>query len=515
MEKHLLKQIDHWAEVDPDRIAYDYLGEQNTYGELKHYSDALAAKIKAMGLPKGAPVIVFGGQKFEMAATFLGLSKSGHAYIPVDAHSPAERIAIIKKIAEPAACIAFEDVPFSDWTIPIIDKKAMAEIFNGPIDEAHAVTEADFVKADENYYILFTSGTTGVPKGVQISYNNLTSFLHWVANDMKLDFNKPVNFVGQPPYSFDLSVMYLYSTLATGGCLSILPPEVTGNFKELFKYLGQYKMNAWISTPSFVEICLLSPEFNEETCPTLTNLYFCGEELTNKTASRLKERFPHLKAYNIYGPTEATVAVTELELTDEILKKYPRLPIGWPKPDTPIVLVDEDNQPVPQGEDGELVILGPSVSKGYINNPEKTASAFIELDGQRAYKTGDLAQYDESGMLLYKGRVDFQIKLHGFRIELEDVDNHLNRVSHVAQALTVPRYGKDHKVQQMIAYIVPKDLDYADKKLELTKAIKEELSEIMMPYMMPNRFVFVDSLSLTQNGKLDRKKLISEVNGND
>lgn len=514
MENKIITRIEHWAKVAPDRVVYDYLGRENTYGELKQYSDALAAKIKSMNLAKDAPVIVYGGQTFEMVATFMGLIKSGHAYIPVDTHSPNERLAIIKKIAEPAVCIAVDELPDLGWDIPVISQKELHEIFTSEIT-TEPVTIEEAVVGDQNYYILFTSGTTGVPKGVQISYNNLMSFLDWCQGDLGLDFENPIEFVSQPPYSFDISVMYLYSSLLSGGKIDVLPPETTANFKELFKALKSYDIQAWMSTPSFVEICLLSPEFNEETSPELKNIYLCGEELTHKTATRLKERFPNSRIFDIYGPTEATVAVTGLEITDEALNQYDRLPIGWPKPDTPVVIVDEDNNVLPAGEDGELVIMGPSLSKGYINNPEKTAAAFIEIDGKPAYKTGDLAQIDpETGILIYKGRIDFQVKLHGFRIELEDVDHHLDRVSLVEQAITVPRHGADHKVQQLIAYIVPKDQDFASKA-ELTKAIKAELSEIMMPYMMPNRFVYVESLPLTANGKLDRKTLISEVNSND
>ena len=136
---------------------------------------------------------------------------------------------------------------------------------------------------------------------------------------------------------------------------------------------------------------------------------------------------------------------------------------------------------------------------------------FIDFQGQKAYRTGDLGQFDENGQLLYKGRIDFQVKLHGFRIELEDVDHHLDRVSLVSQATTVPKYDKNHKVQQLIAYVVAKENDFEDE-FKLTQAIKKELSETMMSYMMPQRFIYVDSLPLTNNGKIDRKSLMKEVN---
>lgn len=510
MESNLIAQIDYWAQEDPQRVAYQYLGKANTYGELKSFSDALATKIKSTNIEEGAPIIVYGGQTFEMIATFLGIVKAGHAYIPVDTHSPNERLSIIKKIAQPAACVAVDDIPFDDWDIPVISHDELMDIFAKSEDTEVNVSEEDYVSGDQTYYIIFTSGTTGVPKGVQISHDNLKSFTDWMAEDFGI--NKPVTSLSQPPYSFDLSVMDLYPTLLHGGKLDVLPQETTANFKDLFAALPKYKIDNWVSTPSFMEMCLLSPAFNGENNPEIKNIFFCGEELTHATAAAVKKRFPNAHVYNTYGPTETTVAVTAVEITPEVLDHYDRLPIGWPKATAPVVLVDENNQLVEQGKEGEIVIMGPSVSKGYINNPEKTKKAFIELDGKRAYKTGDLGQYDDNGQLLYKGRVDFQIKLHGFRIELEDVDHHLDRLDEVSQALAIPRYGANHKVQQLIAYVVPTDKDFASKKAELTKTIKEKLSKTMMPYMMPQRFVFVDSIPLTPNGKLNRKLLISEVN---
>ncbi len=263
-----------------------------------------------------------------------------------------------------------------------------------------------------------------------------------------------------------------------------------------------------------MDICLLQPTFDAKHLPALTHFFFCGEELTHKTAATLKQRFPQAKIFNTYGPTEATVAVSAVEITSEVLENYQRLPIGKAKQDTQIVLLDENGKEVATGESGEILIVGPSVSKGYLNNSEKTAKAFVTYNARPAYKTGDLGQFDENGQLLYKGRIDFQIKLHGFRIELEDVDHHLDKVSYVSQATTVPHYGKDHKVNQLVAYVV-KDKDKIaefESDFKVTQAIKKELLETMMSYMMPQKFVYVDSLPLTANGKIDRKSLMKEVN---
>ncbi|MDN6715651.1 MAG: AMP-binding protein, partial [Lacticaseibacillus paracasei] len=267
----------------------------------------------------------------------------------------------------------------------------------------------------------------------------------------------------------------------------------------------------WVSTPSFAEIALLDPNFNQDNYPDLTHFLFCGEELVNKTAQELITRFPKATVYNTYGPTETTVAVTGMAITQDIVDQYPRLPIGFAKPDTEIFVVDEQGNQVSAGTEGELMIVGPSVSKGYLNNPEKTAKAFFNVGSQRGYRSGDLATMTEDGMIFYRGRTDFQVKLHGYRIELEDVDHNLNQVSYIKQASTVPRYNKDHKVAQLIAFAVAKPNDF-ESDMKLTQAVKAELGKMVMEYMIPQRIIYRDKLPLTANGKVDRKALIAEVN---
>ncbi|CAM3051870.1 D-alanine--poly(phosphoribitol) ligase subunit DltA [Lactiplantibacillus plajomi] len=506
MIKNIIETIDQFASTQPDKVVYDVQGVQHTYGQLKAYSDALAAHLDTLDIPAKTPVIVFGGQTFEMIATFLGVVKSGRAYIPIDTHSPNERLTMINEIAKPAAAIAVADLPVGVGTTPVITPDQLTAIFNQPV--AYRADHA--VSGDDDYYIIFTSGTTGLPKGVEISHDNLLSYVNWMQG---ADFGLPMhpNALSQPPYSFDLSVMDLYPTLTMGGTLYALPKAVTDDFKQLFAALPTLPINVWVSTPSFMDICLLEPKFDAEHLPHLTHFLFCGEELTHKTAATLKQRFPQARIFNTYGPTETCVAVTQIEITDDALTTYDRLPIGYAKADTRMLVVDENGQPVANGTEGELIISGPSVSKGYLHNPDKTAKAFFELDGQPAYHSGDIGTMDDDGLFRYRGRVDFQIKMHGYRIELEEVDHFLSQQRYIEQAVAVPKYNKEHKVTQMIAYVVPKQNDF-ESDFALTTAIKKDLQGMMMEYMIPQRFVYQESLPLTPNGKIDVKSIIKEVN---
>ena len=506
----MIEALEHFAQLQPDFPVYDILGQVHTYGDLKKDSDSLAAQIDRLGLPDKSPVVVFGGQEYEMLATFVALTKSGHAYIPVDSHSALERVAAIVEVAEPSLIIAINDFPLADVTAPIFSAEQVQTAFR----EGASYELSHPVQGDDNYYIIFTSGTTGKPKGVQISHNNLLSFTNWMITDKEFATPARPQMLAQPPYSFDLSVMYWAPTLALGGTLFALPSAVTQDFKQLFETILSLPIAIWTSTPSFADMALLSDDFNSQKLPQLTHFYFDGEELTVKTAQKLRDRFPQARIINAYGPTEATVALSAVAVTDEMLQNCKRLPIGYTKADSPTFVIDEEGQKVPNGQQGEIIVCGPAVSKGYLNNPEKTAEAFFEFEGLPAYHTGDVGSMTDEGLLLYGGRMDFQIKFNGFRIELEDVSQNLNKSKYVESAVAVPRYNKDHKVQNLLAYVILKDgvAEQFEREIDITKAIKEDLQDIMMSYMMPSKFLYRETLPLTPNGKIDIKGLISEVN---
>ena len=506
----MIEAIEHFAQVQPDFPVYDILGQVHTSGDLKKDSDSLAAQIDRLGLPDKSPVVVFGGQEYEMLATFVALTKSGHAYIPIDSHSALERVAAIVEVAEPSLIIAINDFPLADVAAPIFSAEQVQTAFR----EGASYELSHPVQGDDNYYIIFTSGTTGKPKGVQISHNNLLSFTNWMITDKEFATPERPQMLAQPPYSFDLSVMYWAPTLALGGTLFALPSAVTQDFKQLFETILSLPIAIWTSTPSFADMALLSDDFNSQKLPQLTHFYFDGEELTVKTAQKLRDRFPQARIINAYGPTEATVALSAVAVTDEMLQNCKRLPIGYTKADSPTFVIDEEGRKVPNGQQGEIIVCGPAVSKGYLNNPEKTAEAFFEFEGLPAYHTGDVGSMTDEGLLLYGGRMDFQIKFNGFRIELEDVSQNLNKSKYVESAVAVPRYNKDHKVQNLLAYVILKDgvAEQFEREIDITKAIKEDLQDIMMSYMMPSKFLYRETLPLTPNGKIDIKGLISEVN---
>ena len=494
----IIQAIDAQAQVAPHRVCYQINDQTYDYQQLSTASTHLAQAIAGCDLPEKAPIMVYCDQSFETIVAFLACVKSGHAYIPVDTHSPQTRLTMIEAIAKPALILAVSDLPMQMQT-PVLDARTQAITAS----RTHSA-QLTPVAGDDTFYIIFTSGTTGQPKGVQISHNNLLSFVNWMNS---FDLPEHAQVLSQAPYSFDLSVMGLYPALTQGGALKVMPQAQAANLKTLFNVLPALDLQVWISTPSFASICLLDQHFDAAHYPDLKQFFFCGEELTHALAQTLLQRFPEAQVYNTYGPTEATVAVTAVEITPAVLEKYARLPIGVAKPDTKISLREASLRQEDGHTVGELMIQGPSVSKGYLNNPEKTAKAF----SQSGYATGDLGYIDEAGMIFYRGRTDFQIKLNGYRIELEEVNHYLNDAPLIAQGVAIPKYNRDHKVAKLLAYIVP-EKHHFESELQLTQAIRKSLESTMMSYMVPQRFIYRDALPLTANGKVAVKQLIAEVN---
>src|SRR4029077_3455415 len=279
------------------------------------------------------------------------------------------------------------------------------------------------VEKNDPFYILFTSGSTGEPKGVIITLACLEHFISWMLAEQQFNERAEV-FLNQAPFSFDLSVMDLYCSLVTGGTLFSISRDLIENPKKLYRALATSAVTTWVSTPSFALMCLVEDKFAEAMLPRVRRFLFCGETLAPKTAAQLVARFPQARVWNTYGPTEATVATTSIHVDAAILEKYSPLPVGRVMPGTKIFIVDENGGELAANKRGEIIIAGPNVSPGYVGRPDLTARAFFEYRGLRAYRTGDLGRFRD-GLLFFEGRIDEQIKLSGYRIELGDVEANL------------------------------------------------------------------------------------------
>ena len=318
-------------------------------------------------------------------------------------------------------------------------------------------------------------------------------------------------FLNQAPFSFDLSVMDLYTCLAVGGTLWCLTKDVQKDYQKLLESLKRSDAAIMVSTPSFADVCLSDPAFAQTALPNLGLFLFCGETLANRTARRLLERFPSAKVMNTYGPTESTVAVTQVEITPELVAGTSPLPVGRPKPGTTLQICGPDGRVLPEGEKGEIIILGNTVSPGYYQNTLQTEKHFFTYTEEgipaQGYRTGDKG-YLKDGMLYYCGRIDLQIKLHGYRIELEDIENNLLRLPQIEKAAVLPNI-KDGRVKSISAYLVCPGMTAPERTY--AEMLKESLRTFLPEYMIPKKLIFMDRLPMTGNGKVDRKALGSAV----
>ncbi|MGB9474018.1 MAG: D-alanine--poly(phosphoribitol) ligase subunit DltA [Candidatus Udaeobacter sp.] len=484
---NLIQQIDHWALTAPNAIAH-ISGEQRlTYGDLRRRSDALAAHLTKRFGDDRAPIAVLGHREPEMLVAFLGAVKSGKPYVPLDTVLPQQRIDKILAISRPALLLTAQDViklSSSDAPAPVISPKR-----------------------DDPFYILFTSGSTGEPKGVIITLGCLEHFVAWMLEEQKfLLFSE--TFLNTAPFSFDLSVMDLYCSLATGGTLFSISRDLVANPKMLYRALGNSGATTWVSTPSFAQMCLVEEKFTQTMLPRLRRFLFCGETLAAQTAACLLDRFPQAQVWNMYGPTEATVATTSVRIDHSILEKYSTLPVGRPMPAAGVFVMNGGGEILPANERGEIVIAGPNVSPGYLGRPDTTATAFFEHCGRRAYRTGDQGRLRD-GLLFFEGRMDAQVKLSGYRIELGDVEANLLTLPSVRDAVVAPVI-KNGAPQSLAAFVVLSNRSKASH-FELTQSLRQQLAERLPMYMLPRKFVFRDAFPLTANGKVDRARLTQSL----
>lgn len=512
---NILQKIQEYANTVPERISVRCEMNTLTYRELWMYSDTLAGWLKEHAGERKTPLAVYGHKNPWMLVCFLACVKSGHGYCPIDISVPDARTAMILQALPDGPVLTTEEMQVDAGGKQVLSLEEIRILAgmgqnteSDHISGKQQLTEADWVAGEDIWYIIFTSGSTGTPKGVQISADCLGHYLDWSVGLGNAPAEKEGKvFLNQAPFSFDLSVMDLYTSLVSGGTLYCLEKSVQSDYKKLMAALGESEACIWVSTPSFAEVCLSEKSFDEKMMPQLRAFLFCGETLGNRTAQKLMERFPKASVINTYGPTESTVAVTDVTVTRGLAETVNPLPVGAAKPGTVIEIRDESGKRLPDGEKGEIIILGDTVSTGYFCQMELTRKAFFEENGVRGYHTGDKG-YLEKGMLFYCGRIDLQIKLHGYRIELEDIENNIRRLHGIEHVVVLPN-ERDGKVKSLTAYVVEET--FPENEREETARLKRELLAYVPEYMVPKKFAFLEQMPMTNNGKADRKRLKAEL----
>lgn len=394
------------------KAAYICGEKRLTYAKLYEKAERIAAVLKAQG---GGAVAVLGNKEPEMIISILACIMARRAYVPLEDNLPQARIAAAIRQAE-CTLVLKNSSACPDCGIPC---SSLAEL-------EHATKKpADGGAQNETAYIIFTSGSTGTPKGVPISYTNLGNFTRWICSDEVLSgFEHPV-VLSPASFGFDLSVAGIYYALSAGGTIVTVSREEQKSFDGIFAALQKNSAEIAVLTPTFMKLCLLNADFNEENFPRLRCCWFCGERLEKALCEKLLRRFPSLKIINAYGPTEATCAVCSAMITAETLAAGEPLPVGDISSAACKIEI----------ENGEIILSGTSVFGGYIGAAERTGGRFA---------TGDLGEI-RGGKLYCTGRADGRIKYKGYRIELGDIEANILAIGGVRACCAVAKRSKKRR----------------------------------------------------------------------
>ena len=480
-----LDRIRRIAESFPDRIAYQIRNVSLRYGALWRDACRLAEALAKLSCTR---IILFGEKEPEMLIGMIGCLLAGKTYVPLTASAPEERIRRILRQLEP--CEVLSDIPLSGFgsTLSI---RALLEASADPNRQPEAAGTEPL--DTEPAYILFTSGSSGQPKGVPIGRENLDNFTDWICGLHALRFPDPVRVLNQASFSFDLSVADIFYALCSGHTLISMPPELSTQPAELSAMLKSSEVSAAICTPSFLKLCLLDRSFCSENMPLLRVVYSCGEVLEKGTAAKLLDRFPGLRLLNAYGPTEATSAVCAVEISREMTLLPGALPVGRLSSAACRIEI----------ESGEIVLKGKSVFQGYFQTDHaevftESGTIFTE-NGTRCFRTGDYGRID-GDLLYFEGRKDRQIKWMGYRIELDEIERIILEEPTVEACAVTFAKTEEGSVRLLRCYVC---LQEGHTEAELRSALCRKLPTYMIPKMIRR----INAMPVNENGKIDRKKL--------
>jgi amino acid adenylation domain-containing protein len=491
--------FEQFARSTPDSPALTFHDRTWTYAELNSRANRLAHAMIANGVGRGDLVALALPRGAAVVVAILAVLKTGAAYLPMDEHHPAERIAFVVQDAAPRGVVTIHE---HEHLLPADLPRWDAEAGHDDFPDTDPVVATS---PEDAAYVIYTSGSTGTPKGVTVTHHNVRRLFHATADHYGFDADD--TWVLFHSYAFDFSVWEIWAPLVHGGRLVVAPYETVRDPHAMLRLLDTENVTVLNLTPSaFDQITYALTQDSEANTTTLRHVIFGGEALQPAQLTpwyaRQGER---VQLTNMYGITETTVHVTWQPFTAADALTTESL-IGKPLPDLSVYVLDSTLSPTPVGVVGEMYVGGPGVARGYLNRPDLTAHRFVANPfgppGSRLYRTGDLARWRADGRLVFHGRADQQIKLRGFRIEPAEVDVALTALPSIAQAVTTVRETAPGN-HQLVAYVIPTDADAGVDP----DATRHAVAATLPAYMVPSTIIALDSFPLTTNGKLDHAAL--------
>lgn len=466
----------------PDNIAAVFKEKRYTYRQLDMITDRLSAVIyDRVAKDRREPVVSVLIPRCEyMFIVTLAVLKAGCAYQPLDPSYPQERLNFMVKDAEATLLVADPDLRgiIDEYSGEVLLTTEIPAILNDAELQAPDVA----IAPDSLFILLYTSGSTGVPKGVMLEHRNIVAFCRW--DQRYFGLGPEHNTAAYASYGFDANMMDMYPTFISGATLHIIPEEIRLNLIELNEYYEKNHITHSLMTTQ-VGVQFLQNIENH----SLLHLIVGGEKLVSVDPPE------NYSLHNAYGPTECTI-VTSI---NHVTEREENMHIGRPLEDLACYVMDKHLHRLPAGAVGELVIVGNQVARGYLNRPDKTAEAFFTLNGHRAYHSGDIVRYRQNGDIEFVGRKDGQVKIRGFRIELKEVETIIREFDGIAD-VTVQAFDDEAGGKFIVAYIV------ADTAIDVD-ALNRFISESKPPYMVPAVTMQIAKIPLTVNQKVDKKAL--------
>jgi amino acid adenylation domain-containing protein len=511
------------AGLRPDATAVVFRGTPTSYEQFERASNRLARALMAAGCVRGDRVGLLLSKSTDALIAMFAALKADCIYVPLDVSNPCARIASILEQSE-CRCVVAEHAsagllselatsggwPASTGLLWVDDgadlpagvqtrftKDAIAS-FSG----AHVRSRS---KPDEAAHILFTSGSTGAPKGVVITHSNVVSFVQWAIKYFGIGPGDRLS--GHPPLHFDLSTFDIHGTIAAGAQIHLLPPEINLLPHRLADFIRQARLTQWFSVPTALRHMAKFDAVKWNDFPALRRLLWCGEKFATPDLRYWMQRLPHVTFANLYGPTEATIASSHYQVKQCPEDDREEIPIGSACDGESLLVLNQALKPAARGEIAGLYITGAGLSPGYWRDAAKTKQMFLQNPyssnpASRIYDTGDLARIGEDGQIYLVGRSDTQIKSRGYRIELGEVEAALSTLAGMQEAATVAidESGVEGKTV-CCAYVLPPGSGVA------LATLKRQLLHLLPRYMIPARWMLLERLPQNGNGKVDRKLL--------
>jgi amino acid adenylation domain-containing protein len=512
------------AKRNPDAEAVRLLDSALTYGQLESLSNQVAHRLIASGVRRGDRVGFYLQKSPSAIASIFGIMKTGACYVPVDANAPGLRLqeiarqcgfralitsaSLYKKLPDSfhqeCALEALLFVDESPGSVPPVPTFTFAKDLPSQPTDDPAVPVIDHDLA----YILFTSGSTGVPKGVMLSHLNALTFVNWACETFDVTATDCLS--QHAPFNFDLSVFDIFVAAKAGAALCLVPEGMAVFPPQLAAFIQKQKITVWYSVPMVLTLLHQRGKLEERDLSALRCVLFAGEVFPTKHLRALMEKLPHPRYANLYGPTETNVcAFYEVEPLPP--EQTAPIPIGKACANTDLIPINAEGKRVTgTNEEGLLYARGSTVMQGYYGRPEASAACFIpnpfsEGREEKLYCTGDWVTLDEKGNYLFVGRKDHMIKTRGYRVELGEIEAVM--VAHPAVdeavALPIPDEAIGNSVQAVVTL--------ADHQCVDAVALKQHCAEKLPAYMVPEKIEFRSSLPRTDNGKVDRRRLVTEL----